>query len=179
MLRTSADPAAVLPAVRRTLRELDPNRPLSRVATIDDLVAQSLEVPRALSLLIGALSVVALVLAVVGIYGVMAHYVQQHREGHQHPAGARRRPGSVLRLIVGRGVSLVGARRRGGDRDRGGAGPRCSCRASSSASVALDPATFAGVAALLVGAAALACWIPAARAVAVEPAVGAQERLAP
>ena len=51
---------------------------MSRVATIDELVAQSLQVPRALSLLIGTLSAVALVLAIVGIYGVMAHYVQQH-----------------------------------------------------------------------------------------------------
>jgi putative ABC transport system permease protein len=168
MLRTSADPAAVLPAVRRTLRELDPNRPLSRVATVEDLVAQSLEVPRALSLLIGALSVIALVLAVVGIYGVMAHYVQQHAKDISIRLALGGRPGSVLRLIVGRGVALVG-----GGVAVGIVIAAVLARLLSSVFFgvsALDPATFVGVAALLVGAAALACWIPAARAVAAEPA---------
>jgi putative ABC transport system permease protein len=168
MLRTSADPAAVLPAVRRTLRELDPNRPLSSVATIDELVAQSLQEPRALSLLIGALSAIALVLAVVGIYGVMAHYVQQHAKDISIRLALGGRPGGVMRLIVGRGVSLVGS-----GVAVGIAIAAVLVRLLSSVFFgvsALDPATFAGVAVLLVGVAALACWIPAARAVAVEPA---------
>lgn len=168
MLRTSADPSTVLPAVRRTLRELDPNRPLARVATIDELVAQSLRVPRALSLLIGALSSVALVLAVVGIYGVMAHYVQQHAKDISIRLALGGRPGSVLRLILGRGLALVGS--------GVGAGVVIAAvlvRVLSGVFFgvsALDPATFAGVAVLLIGVATLACWIPAARAVAAEPA---------
>ena len=134
MLRTSADPATVLPAVRRTLRELDPNRPLSSVATIDELVAQSLQEPRALSLLIGALSAIALVLAVVGIYGVMAHYVQQHAKDISiRLALAEGR--AVMRLIVGRGVRSSAPASRWGSRSR-----RCwsgCCRACSSASAHL------------------------------------------
>jgi putative ABC transport system permease protein len=168
MLRTSADPATVLPVVRRTLSELDPNRPLSSVATIDELVAQSLQEPRALSLLIGALSAIALVLAVVGIYGVMAHYVQQHAKDISIRLALGGRPGGVMRLIVGRGVSLVGS-----GVAVGIAIAAVLVRLLSSVFFgvsALDPATFAGVAVLLVGVAALACWIPAARAVAVEPA---------
>ena len=60
------------------VRDLDPTVPLSSVATIDDLVAQSLQRPRSLSLLVAGFAVVALVLSIVGIYGVMAYYVQQH-----------------------------------------------------------------------------------------------------
>ena len=136
MLRTASDPASVLPSVRRTLRELDPSLPLSRVATVDELIAQSLQMPQVLSLLIGALSVVALVLSVVGIYGVMAHYVQQIAKDISIRLALGGAPGSVLRLIVGRGLWLVGAGRRGRGRDglRGGAADdesvlRCqSCR---------------------------------------------------
>ena len=168
MLRIASDPASVLPAVRRTLRELDPNLPLSRVATIDDLVAQSLQAPRTLSLLIGALSAVALVLSVVGIYGVMAHYVQQTAKDISIRLALGGAPGSVLRMIVGRGLSLVGA------------GVAVGI-AMAYAIVGLmsrlffgvtpaDPQTFAAVVALLLGAALLACWVPAARAIAVEPA---------
>ena len=65
--------------------------------------------PQALSLLIGALSVVALVLSVVGIYGVMAHYVQQIAKDISIRLALGGAPGSVLRLIVGRGLLLVGA----------------------------------------------------------------------
>jgi putative ABC transport system permease protein len=168
MLRTSAEPSTVLPAVRRTLRELDPNRPLARVATVDELVAQSLEAPRALSLLIGVLSAVALVLAVVGIYGVMAHYVQQHAKDISIRLALGGRPAGVLRLILGRGLSLVA----------GGVGvgivvAALLVRVLSGVFFgvgALDPLTFAGVAALLLGVALVACWIPAARAVSTEPA---------
>ena len=72
ILRTRTDPV-VLPAVRQIVRELDPSLPFSSVATIDDLVAQSLQRPRSMSLLMGGFALVALVLSVVGIYGVMVY----------------------------------------------------------------------------------------------------------
>jgi putative ABC transport system permease protein len=169
ILRTSADPATILPQVRRTLRELDPTLPLSRVATIDEMIAQSLQVPRALSLLVGSLSAVALLLSIVGIYGVMAHYVQQHAKDISIRLALGGRPGRVLRLIVGRGMTLVGA-----GVFAGLAIAFLFVRSVSSLLYGVspaDPITFSGVAALLLGVALLACWLPAARSVAVEPAV--------
>ncbi len=168
MLRTASDPATVLPSVRRTLRELDPTLPLSRVATIDDLIGQSLQMPQVLSLLISALSVVALVLSVVGIYGVMAHYVQQIAKDISIRLALGGAPGGVLRLIVGRGLWLVGT---------GVAAGVVMAYAAARLMTSLffgvspaDPVTFAAVVTLLLGAAMLACWVPAARAVSVEPA---------
>jgi putative ABC transport system permease protein len=168
MMRTETDPASVLPAVRRTLRDLDPNLPLSRVATIDELVAASLQEPRALSLLIGSLAAVALLLSVVGIYGVMAHYVQQRARDISIRLALGGRPGSVLRLIVGKGLLLVGW---------GVAFGVVMAFAAARLMASLffgvgpaDPMTFAAVVAVLLGAALAACWVPAARAIAVEPA---------
>ena len=168
MLRTAADPATVLPAVRRTLRELDPTLPLSQVATIDELVARSLEGPQALSLLIGSLSAIALVLSVVGIYGVMAHHVQQHARDISIRLALGGRPGRVMRFIVGTGVSLVAAGVAVGMAFGFGLA-RLMSHLFFGVSPA-DPLTFLGVAALLLSVALVACWVPAARAVAVEPA---------
>ena len=168
MLRTASDPAAVLPAVRRTLRELDPDLPLARVATIDELVGQSLQVPRALSLLIGALSAVALILSVVGIYGVMAHYVQQIAKDISIRLALGGAPGAVLRLILGKGLLLVACGVAAGI-VMGYAAARLMTSLFFGVTAA-DPLTFGGVAALLLVAALLACWVPASRAIAVEPA---------
>ena len=168
MLRTASDPAAVLPSLRRTLRDLDPSLPLSRVATIDDLVVQSLQVPQTLSLLIGALSVVALVLSVVGIYGVMAHYVQQIAKDISIRLALGGAPAGVLRLIVGKGLLLVGAGVAAGVVMAFAAARFMSSLFFGVSSA--DPLTFAGVVAVLMGAALVACWLPAARAISVEPA---------
>jgi putative ABC transport system permease protein len=168
MLRTASDPGAVLPAVRRTLRELDAGLPLSRVATIDGLVEQSLQVPRVLSLLIGALSIVALALSVVGIYGVMAHYVQQTSRDISIRLALGGAPGRVLRMIVGGGLTLVGA-----GVAVGVLMAYAAARLMSSLIFAVspaDPLTFGAVVAVLLGTAVLACWVPARRAIAVEPA---------
>jgi putative ABC transport system permease protein len=168
MLRTASEPAGLIGVMRRTLRELDPNLPLSRVATIDELVAQSLEQPRALSLLIGALSIVALVLSVVGIYGVMAHYVQQTAKDISIRLALGGAPGGVRRLIVGKGLALVG-----GGVAAGILMALAAARLMSSLFFgvsAADPLTFAAVCTVLLGAALLACWVPASRAVSVEPA---------
>jgi hypothetical protein len=70
VIRTQADPATTMSEARQVVRALDPSAPLSNTATVDELVAQSLEQPQSLSLLIAGFAVVALLLSVIGIYGV-------------------------------------------------------------------------------------------------------------
>ncbi len=107
-VKTVGDPALAVPSIRQILRELDPSVPLTDVATVPELVAQSLQAPRALSLLVAGFALVALTLSVVGIYGVMVYYVQQHtREIGVRLALGGSRP-SVLRMVVGQGMLIVG-----------------------------------------------------------------------
>jgi predicted permease len=167
-VRTAVASASVLPQVRKVLRDLDPNVPFSRVATIDELVEQSLEQPRGLSLLVGALAIVALTLSVVGIYGVMAHYVQQQAKDISIRIALGGSPRGVLALMVGRGMTLViwGV----------AAGVAIAIGLARLLASLLfgvtpgDPLTFTAVTAVMLSAALIACGIPAARAVRVEPA---------
>ena len=168
VLRTNSDPASVLPAVRQTIRDLDSTVPFASVATIDELVAQSVQTPRSLSLLIGSLAGVALTLAIVGIYGVMAYYVQQHTKdiGIRLALGARR--GDVLRHVVGQGMTLVV-----GGMIVGLLTAVVATRLMVTLLFgvgAVDPVTFAGVSALVLVVALVACFVPASRATALEPA---------
>jgi putative ABC transport system permease protein len=168
VVRAAAASSTLVPEVRKALRALDPDVPLARVATIDELVEQSLEQPRGLSLLVGALAIVALALSIVGIYGVMAHYVQQQAKDISIRLALGGSPRGVLGLMVRRGMTLVAWGMAAGVgaaivftrllvASLFGVGPR-------------DPATFTAVVALMVAGAFVACVIPAARVVAVEPA---------
>ena len=167
-VRTAVASASVLPQVRKVLRDLDPAVPFARVATVDELVEKSLEQPRGLSLLVGALAIVALTLSIVGIYGVMAHYVQQQAKEISIRLALGGSARSVLALIVRRGMTLVG----------------WGVAAGAAIAIGLtrllasllfgvtpgDPLTFGAVALVVLGSALIACGIPSARAVAVEPA---------
>jgi putative ABC transport system permease protein len=169
VLRISGDASAVLPSVGQTIHHLDPGVPFSRVATIDDLVSRSLERPRALSLLVGALAVVALVLSVIGIYGVMAHYVQQHTRDIGIRLALGGPPSRLMRSILVRGMSIVALGTAAG---LGGALGLARLASSLLFGVtARDPATFTAVPLLLVVAALVGCGVPALRAIAVDPAV--------
>jgi ABC-type antimicrobial peptide transport system permease subunit len=167
MLRTRTDPVTVLPAVRQALRELDPSLPLASVATIDDLVAASLQRPRSLSVLVGCLATVALVLSIVGIYGVMAYYVQQHSKEISIRLALGGSPSAVLRLIVGQGMTVVAS---------GAIGVATALvltRLMSSLLFgvgAADAFTFVAVAFVLLATALMACVVPATRAIGVPPA---------
>lgn len=173
VVRTSVDPAGVLPQVRTALRELDPGLPLTGVATMEELLAGSLEVPRLLSVLVAAFAAVALLLSVVGIYGVMAYFVQQHRREIGIRLALGGRPSLVRRMIVGQGLGVVVA---------GvvvGLGAAFLLTRSLSSLLfeigATDPSTYLGVAALMLGTAAAACLLPARRAARVEPATTLRE----
>ena len=173
MLRTSIDSGTVLPAVRRVLRELDPSLPFASVATIDDLVAASLQRPRSLSLLIGCVAIVALVLSVVGIYGVMAYYVQQHSKDISIRMALGGTPSAILQLIVGQGMTVVG-----GGVAIGVAAALAVTRLMSSLLFgvgAADAFTFVAVAFVLLATALVACVVPAARAIGVPPAAVLRE----
>ncbi|HEV3062407.1 MAG TPA: ABC transporter permease [Vicinamibacterales bacterium] len=169
VLRTAADPASVLPALREGVRGLDAGLPLSNVATIDELVERSLARPRSLSMLVGVLASVALALSIVGIYGVMAYYVQQHRKdiGIRLALGGSR--GDLFRLVVGQGMGVVT-----GGVAMGLAAALPLTRAMSSLLFGVgtaDAATFAAVGGLLIAVAFCACALPARRAIGVQPAM--------
>jgi putative ABC transport system permease protein len=107
LLRTSTNPAAVLTALRKVLRQLDPNLPFSNVATIDELTAGSLQKPRSLAALVGGFAFIAVILSIVGIYGVMAYYVQHHAKEITIRLALGGPPGRVMAMIVGQGMKAV------------------------------------------------------------------------
>jgi len=168
VLRTAIDPLTVLPSVRQVVRELDPSLPFSSVATEEELVARSLQRPRSLSMLVGGFATVALLLSIVGVYGVMAHYVQQHSKDIGIRLALGGSPADVLRLVVGQGMKIVSS----------GVGvglltALILTRLMSSLLFgigAADAFTFVAVTILLLAVALVACSVPARRAIAVQPA---------
>jgi predicted permease len=173
ILRTGTEPQTVLPAVRQIVRDLDPGLPLSNVATIDDLVARSLQRPRSLSLLVGGVAIVALVLSIVGVYGVMAYYVQQHSKDIGIRLALGGSPADVLGLIVGQGMKVVAS-----GVLVGLLAALALTRLMSSLLFgvgAADGLTFVAVGILLLAVASMAIFVPARRAMGVHPAVVLRE----
>jgi putative ABC transport system permease protein len=166
---TLSDDDALLNAIRGRLQAIDPQIPIYQVRTMDQLLGDAVAQPRFYMLLLGAFALVALLLAAVGIYGVMAYVVGQraHEIGIRMALGARK--GQVLRQVVSRGMrpALVGL-------VFGVLGSLALTRVLSRLLFgvsATDPLTFAGVALLLLGVAFLATWLPARRAARVDPAI--------
>ena len=169
LVRTSSDPLALVTTAHGELQQLDPELPMAAVATMDQLLADSLSRSRFTMLLLGIFSAVALVLAAVGIYGLIAYSVTQRTQelGIRIALGAQRR--DVLRLVLGQGarLTLLGV-------TLGLLAALAISRLLASMLFgvsATDPLTFAGVVALLTIVALLACFIPARRATRVDPIV--------
>lgn len=167
VLRTHGDPATVMGAVRSTLNALEPGDVVYAAQTMDDVIATSYAARRLSMILLTAFAVLALVLACVGIYGVISYLVgQRTREiGVRMALGAQR--AEVLRLIVGQGMrmALIGAA-------IGTVAALALARLISAQLFGVsahDPVTFAAVGGLLVLVAVLACYIPARRAMRVDP----------
>jgi putative ABC transport system permease protein len=162
-LLTSAD------TVRASLRSVDANVPIAAIESMDSLIDQSMG-PRRFNLyLLGAFAAVSLALAAIGLFGVMAYLVSQRtREiGVRLALGATR--GEVFRLILGRGLALAAIGAVGGV---GAALWLTRVMETLLFSVSrTDPVTFAGVPLTLIAVAALACYIPARRAMRVDPVV--------
>jgi putative ABC transport system permease protein len=166
--RTTADPHTVLPAVRQVVRDLDPTLPFSDTATMEEMVARSLERPRSLSMLVGGFAVVALLLSAIGIYGVMAYYVQQHTKDISIRLALGGSPRDVLRLVVAQGMQVVAT-----GVVVGVIVASMGTRLISTVLFgvgATDAVTFAAAATFLLAVALLACFVPANRATKLQPA---------
>jgi len=169
LVRTSGDPLSLVSAARGEMQKMDPELPMAAVATMDQLLADSLSRSRFTMLLLGIFAAVALLLAAVGIYGLIAYSVTQRTQelGIRIALGAQRR--DVLRLVLAQGtrLTLLGV----------AIGVFAALALSRLLATLLfgvsatDPLTYAAVAALLGFAALAACVIPARRAMRVDPMV--------
>jgi putative ABC transport system permease protein len=169
VVRTASEPLALAAAVRREAQALDSAAPVWDVNTVEQTLGQTVAQPRFNLILLGLFAVVALLLAAVGIYGVLANAVRQrtHEMGIRLALGAR--PGAVFRLVIGQGMGLAGV---GVGIGLGGAFALTRYLESLLYEVRpTDPLTFGGVSLLLLGVALLACWIPARRATKVDPMI--------
>jgi putative ABC transport system permease protein len=168
VIRTTLPPADAFAAVRTAVRELDPNQPVTAMATMEGVLDQTLQRPRFTAVLIGAFACLALLLAVVGIYGVISYAVSQRsREiGVRVALGAQR--ADVLRLIGGEGLWFVLAGLVAGL----AAAPLLtrSLQGMLFGVEPLDPATYAAASAIMLVTALAANVIPTIRATSVDPA---------
>jgi predicted permease len=169
VLRTEGDPTAVMGSVRRAVAEIDPREVIYNVQTMDEVVSNSFAARRLAMILLTVFASLALVLACVGIYGVISYLVGQrtHEIGVRVALGAQ--GSDVLRLVIGHGarMALIGV----------AAGIVAALGLTRLMANQLfgvsahDPLTFAGVAALLMIVAIVACYIPARRAMRVDPII--------
>jgi putative ABC transport system permease protein len=168
-VRTTTDPLSVAAAITREARAMDPNVPIYDVKTMEQRLSESLARRRFAMLALGLFAVVAMLLAAVGIYGVMSYSVTQRtREiGIRMALGAPSQ--GVLKLIVGQGMLLAGV---GVGIGLAGAVATTRLMASLLYGIsATDPITFFVIGVLLSSVAFLACYIPARRATKVDPMV--------
>ena len=173
VVRSTADPSTVMAAIRAQMRELDRDLPLSDLRQLKELVAASVSRPRFYTTILGVFASIALILAAVGIYGVISYAVSlRTRElGIRIALGATGRQVSGLVLQQGVGLAIAGVA-------VGGAGAYWLTRLLSKLLFgvsATDPLTFVGVAALLTAIAAIASFVPARRAAKVDPLLAMRE----
>jgi putative ABC transport system permease protein len=168
-IRTSGETSNLVGAVRQIIREVDPDQPVSNVATMAEVLGTEAAQRRMGMILLAGFATLALLLASLGIYGVLAYFVTQHTNeiGVRQALGAT--PGNILWLVLrkGMGLTFVGV----------GIGLLAAFALTRLMSsllfgvTAADPLTFATVPLLLVLVALLACYIPARRATKVDPLV--------
>ena len=169
VVRTRNEPGAFVPTLRNTVLALDPNQPITSVATMDEIMASSIAQPRLSMLLMGLFGVLALLLAAVGIYGLLSYGVTQRTQelGIRMALGARMT--DVLTLILKQGVALILI-----GEAVGLAGAFALTRLMRTLLFGVTPTdfpTFAAVTAVLTAVALLACYLPARRATRVDPLV--------
>jgi ABC-type antimicrobial peptide transport system permease subunit len=169
MLETRGEPRELAPRVRAAVREMDQVTPVTGFRSMEELLASSVAGQRAASGFSAALGVLALILAVVGIYGVLSYMVagRTREMGIRTALGAR--SGDVVGLVLRSSLAVAGLGVLGGS-----VAALALSRVLASALFGVkpwDPVTFVGTAALLMAAAAAASWLPARRAASVDPVV--------
>jgi putative ABC transport system permease protein len=169
VVRTSGDPLALASAIRSEVRALDPEVPIVSTTTMQQLMAESASEPRFRTVLVLSFAGVACLLALVGIYGVMAFVVAERT----HEIGVRMALGAgeagVLRHVLGQGLRLTAL-----GIAIGLVGAFVATRAIQAMLFgvgAMDPMTYGLVVVMLATVAMLACWVPAKRASRVDPLV--------
>ena len=168
-IRTDQDPGSIALMVRRAVRARSPDTPVEKLVSMQEILGESLAPQRVTAVTLTAYALVALLLASIGLYGVLAYSVSQrtHEIGIRMTLGAERR--DVLRLVVGQGMilTLLGL-------GIGIVGALGLTRFLSSMLYGVttnDPLTYASMSLLLAGVALAACYIPARRATKVDPMV--------
>lgn len=168
VVRTAVQPSALVPAVRREMAALDASLPLAELNTMDGVLHASIAQPRFLTMVLGIFATIALALAAVGTYGVMAYSVTERRQeiGIRMALGAE--AAGVLKMVLAQGMIIAGI-----GLALGIAGALATSRLLSTLLFGVsthDLVAFLLAPTLLAGVALLACWIPAFRATRVDPA---------
>jgi predicted permease len=168
-IRTHGDPGSIYGAVRSLVAQIDPELPVHDMRPMEQVVAETMASRRLTLWLVGAFAALALVLASVGIYGVMSYAVTErvHELGVRMALGAQRN--DVLRLVVGHGMRLAAI-----GLLLGSMAAFFAARAMTTLLFGIrpsDPVTYIGIAVVLALAALAACYVPARRATAVDPMV--------
>ncbi len=169
LVRTQGDPTALVPALRNAVLAIDPQQPIAAISTLEELVGQRIAQPRLNMLLMGLFGSLALLLAAVGIYGLLSYAVMQRTQeiGIRMALGAQ--VGDVLKLILKQGILLatlgvaIGL--------FGAFALTRLLRGLLFGVTPTDPTTFVAVSGVLIAVALFACYIPARRATKVDPLV--------
>lgn len=173
VVRTKTAPLALVPGVRQVLKELDPRLPMAKVKLMEDYIAEAVAPNRFAFTMMLVFSAIALALAAIGLFGVMAYSLSQRTTeiGVRMALGAER--GSILKQAVGQGLSTAAV-----GIGLGVLGSLALTRGLSSLLFgvsATDPATYLGAGAVLLAVATLASYLPARRAAALSPTVAIRE----
>jgi putative ABC transport system permease protein len=167
VVRAHGEPAPLADAVKRAVHEVNPNVPIQAMSTLDDIVARSIIQPRIYTFLLGVFAALAVALAAIGLYGLIAYSVSQrtHELGVRVALGADR--GAIVRLVIAQGLKLAGV---------GALAGLAGAVAATRLLVGLvkgvepnDPLTFVLVTGALLSAAVVASYLPARRAARVDP----------
>jgi predicted permease len=169
VVRTSGDPGLAVPGIRREVIAQDPKLPIASLTTAGSLMADTLALRRFNLGLMGAFAGASLLLAAIGLYGVLAYTTAQRTTEIGIRIALGGTPGGMVRLILRRGLAMTGIGLAAGIAASAGLTRLLGSMLFEVS--ALDPLTFGSVAVILGGIALLACWFPARRAAKVDPMV--------